>query len=283
MGKRSPRQPWDPFTVLGGGYIILLYLLAPSQPGMHWGPRFLFPALLPLLFRSLSVLQEMPSMKWRSALMKLTAVAAMVSASASIAALAERGSAGSQVASVVREQKLDWLATNRWHVGADLEPLWTELRIAWAPELGSLEELLISASHEGDSLRLGCLWQDVELEAEQLPLHVERRRDLPRRAGWGGVLLAASLADSSDRRWGGVYWHAARRRAEASDFSEALLYLEKAAALAPQNPDVLYDRAVCLGKMGRVDEAIAALERVLTLNPHHEAGLSLWRRLTSSR
>jgi len=283
LGKRSRKQPPDAFTVLGGGYVILLYLLAPNQPGLHWGPRFLFPALLPLLFRSVIVLQEMPSLRWRRTLMTLTAAAAIVSGSASVAALAERGSAGARVASVIREQNLNWLAANRWHVGADLEPLWTELRVAWTPELGSLEELLISASQKGDSLRLGFLWQNAQLDADQLPLQIEGRIELPQRAGWGGELLTAGLTDSSDRRWGGVYWHAARRRAEANDFPEALWYLEKAAGLAPQNPDILYDRAVCLGRMGRIDEAILTLERVLALNPHHEAGQNLRRRLTTSR
>ncbi|HEX7344694.1 MAG TPA: tetratricopeptide repeat protein [bacterium] len=282
-GAPRKQQPREPFLILGVGYVILLYLLAPNQPGMHWGPRFLFPAVLPLLIGAVSVLQAISDLKIQRSLMILTTLAALLSGSASVAALAQRGAAGAEIVSVIRGQNLDWLIVNRWHMGADLEPLWAELPVAWTPERGAAEELLITASQRVEPLRLGCLWQEVEFDAAQLPLQIERRIELPQRAGWGGELLTAALAAPSDGRWGELYWHAARRRAESNDLREALWYFEKAADVLPQDPDLIYDTAVCLGRLGRIAEAISALNRVLSLNPHHEAGLDLRRRLTSSR
>ncbi len=283
IGARRKQRPREPFLILGVGYIILLYLLAPNQPGMHWGPRFLFPAVIPLLLAAATNLEAISDPKTRRSLMILTTLAALLNSSASVAVLAQRGAAGAGIVSIIRGQKLDWLIVNRWHMGADLEPLWTELPVAWTSDRGAAEELLIAASQKVEPLRLGCLWQEIEFDAAQLPLQIERRIELPQRAGWEGELLTATLAAPSDGRWGELYWHAARRQAESNDLREALWYFGKAADIISQDPDLIYDTAVCLGRLGRITEAISALNRVLSLNPQHEAGLALRRRLTSLR
>ncbi len=55
-------------------------------------------------------------------------------------------------------------------------------------------------------------------------------------------------------------------------FAEALPYMEHTAALAPEHPEVLYDLAVIRLAAGNVEEAMAALEKALKLNPKLVAG-----------
>jgi uncharacterized Ntn-hydrolase superfamily protein len=50
-------------------------------------------------------------------------------------------------------------------------------------------------------------------------------------------------------------------------YSEALLHQERAARLAPENPEVLYDLAVIRLAAGKSSEAVEALRKALTLNP----------------
>jgi len=50
-------------------------------------------------------------------------------------------------------------------------------------------------------------------------------------------------------------------------FAEALVAQERAAKLAPENPEVLYDLAVIRLAAGHRDESLQALQKALTLNP----------------
>ena len=50
-------------------------------------------------------------------------------------------------------------------------------------------------------------------------------------------------------------------------FAEALVAQERAAKLAPENPEVLYDLAVIRLGAGHRDESLQALQKALTLNP----------------
>ncbi|MEO8035382.1 MAG: DUF1028 domain-containing protein, partial [Acidobacteriota bacterium] len=50
-------------------------------------------------------------------------------------------------------------------------------------------------------------------------------------------------------------------------FAEALVAQERAAALAPKNPELLYDLAVIRLAAGKKSEALAALQAALSLNP----------------
>jgi uncharacterized Ntn-hydrolase superfamily protein len=50
-------------------------------------------------------------------------------------------------------------------------------------------------------------------------------------------------------------------------FAEALVAQERAAALAPKNPELLYDLAVIRLAAGKRSEALSALQAALTLNP----------------
>ena len=50
-------------------------------------------------------------------------------------------------------------------------------------------------------------------------------------------------------------------------FAEALVAQERAATLAPENPELLYDLGVIRLAAGKRDEALAALQKALRLNP----------------
>jgi len=59
-------------------------------------------------------------------------------------------------------------------------------------------------------------------------------------------------------------WTAFTRR----QYAEALVHQERAASLAPENPEVLYDLAVIRLAAGKQTGALEALKRALTLNPN---------------
>jgi hypothetical protein len=273
----------EPLFIMGWGFLLLAFLLAPHRPGMHWGPRFLFPAMLPLLIHAAVCLQKMGAARLRAAIMTATALSALLQASASVTALAERGVAGRQAALALREQQPAWLIVDRWHAGADLEPLWKEMQIVYAPGVGSLEEILIRLQEIKVTQPLSLLRQDEPFGISRFPLRILEKVSLPHRAGWGGELASVNLEEPSDGRWGEIFWHAARRRIEEGDLKQALICFQRAVAARGHDPDLLYDYAVCLGQTGRVEEAVAKLRRALSLNPEHAAALSLWRQLTLSR
>jgi uncharacterized Ntn-hydrolase superfamily protein len=62
-------------------------------------------------------------------------------------------------------------------------------------------------------------------------------------------------------------WNAAWTRFTSRKFAEALPYQERAAQLAPENAEVLYDLAVIRAAAGKKSEALDALEKALRLNP----------------
>ncbi len=51
-------------------------------------------------------------------------------------------------------------------------------------------------------------------------------------------------------------------------YAEALVHQERAARLAPENPEVLYDLAVIRLAAGKKSEALEALKEALTFNPN---------------
>lgn len=275
------RRRDDPLFILGWGYIILAYLLAPDRPGMHWGPRFLFPAMLPLLLRSMSVLKALTPRWHAQAVMAATVIAALLNAVVSVAAIDQRGRASAEVLSAILASPCEMLILDRWHAGADLEPLWGEQRLLRVEGRGDFEELLIELQKQGNLADIGWLNQTTELRADNFPLEIKWRSRLPHRAGWSGELLNLSLAGAGDPHWGVVYWHAARRRAETARLDEALPFFQQAVAYRPDNPDLCYDLAVCLGKMGRVEEAKIELQKVLHIDPQHAAARGLWLRLAA--
>lgn len=275
--KNLPRRK-DPFFILGWGYLLLASLFGPDQPGMHWGPRFLFPALIPLAIRSAQALEQMP-VKISRWLLIITSVAAGLFAVGSVISLAQRGQAGREIVGRITEDPIKVLALDRWHYGADLEPLWGTRDLAWVRGEGDLEELLLALRDLNITENVAFLSSEDECNLIDYPIEIVSDKQIPRRAGWGGALLKFSLASPSDGRWGNAYWHAGRRRAEKGQLGRAKEFLERAVAIEPENPDIHYDLAICLGKMGLVSEAISELREVLHLDPTHEAAGLLMRQL----
>jgi hypothetical protein len=274
------RKSWreKPLLLVGWGYILLLYLLAPDQPGIHWGPRFLLPALLPLLWCSVTVMKRLKPAQARG-VMAITALGALLYGACSLSALAQRGAAGQEVMADLSATQFRTLILDRWHAGADLEPLAGKTKLLWAKSPGDLEELLIELREENLDTTLGWLKQETGWRVDDLPLEVQHRQALPGKGGWKGELLSVSLCSPDDRRWGVLYWHAGRRRAEAGDLSGALVQLQRAVNSLPEEADLHYDLAVTLGRKDRMQESLDELREALRLNPKHAPALRLWRSL----
>ncbi len=264
----------DPLFILGWGYIFLAFLLSPDEPGMHWGPRFLFPALLPLALHASIVLARLPKQRAR-VLIFLTVLAALIYASGPVLAVSERGRAGREVREAVSRSQCGILILERWHEGADLEPIWSSCSPLWAKGQGSLEELLLQLEKHGITERIGWLSGMDEGAAASLPLDITARYPLPDKAGWRGELRVASLAPLTDVRWGELYRHAGRRRAEQNHPEEAKACFERAVEILPSDADVRYDLAICLGKMGLDERAVEVLRETLRIDPDHQAARTL--------
>jgi hypothetical protein len=280
------RRGLDPFLVAGWGFIALFYLIAPDQPGMHWGPRFLFPALIPLWLRSVRVLSHWDRRKAQGVLIA-SGIAAVLAAGSGVTALAQRGAAGSRVKAMVQSAQTPVLIVDQWTAGADLEPLWGAnsgrgnggIAVARIAGAGDLEELLLILQGRDSRGGIGWLKQREDLRGEDYPLKIESRTALPGSAGWKGEFLRIYPAQSRDPRWGELYRHAARRRAEKGDLEAALLYFRKALETQPEEADIHYDLAICLGKMGRISEAERELEETLRIQPDHAPARELWGKI----
>jgi len=210
--------------------------------------------------------------------MFVSGLGALLFAAGSVLSLAQRGQAGGEVLREIKRMDAQVLVLDRWHAGADLEPLWGEQNLAWIQGRGDLEELLIKLQDRrmGD---FGWLQLDDNYDLKEYPLQIQGQRSLPNFAGWNGRLLDISLAETTDPRWGQIYWHAGLRRAEKEELSSALSFLKKAVAALPENANLRYDLAVCLGKMGFIGEAIEELRDVRRMDPRHEAAGELLRQL----
>lgn len=66
-------------------------------------------------------------------------------------------------------------------------------------------------------------------------------------------------------------WNAAWTLFTNRKFAEALPHVERAAQLAPENPELLYDLALIRGAAGNKGAALDALEKALRLNPKLKA------------
>lgn len=66
-------------------------------------------------------------------------------------------------------------------------------------------------------------------------------------------------------------WNAAWTLFMDRKYAEALPHVERAAQLAPENPELLYDLALIRGAAGKKSEALDALEKALRLNPKLKA------------
>ncbi len=268
----------NPYFILGWCFIIFAYLFGPDSAGMHWGPRFIFPALIPLVCYSVSVLKSLPpaQVKW---FMIVSGTAVLLNAAVSVQALSERGRVLHEVDNLIRDSGSEILILDRWHQGADMEPLWGKMDIGWAQVDGDREELLVALEERAYSGGICWIQSGDEYDLEKYPVIVESSDELPSYAGWGGNLHLVYLAGLDDLRWGNLYWHTGLRRAETGQLSEALEYLQKAAAIFPASADIYYNLAVCYGQMGHTRKAISQLKEALKLNPAHTAARVLARRL----
>jgi hypothetical protein len=273
------KRKWmdQPLWLAGGGFILLVLLSGASRPGIHWGPRFMLPALLPVLICCSDVLTGV-TQRQRRLIMAITALAVILNGGAAVTAIAERGAAGRKVVNEIRAGDFQTLILDRWHAGADLEPLWGEMNLMWAENQGDLEEVLISLRGV-DFGRLGWLNQKPGWPWQDLPLAVTRLGFLPGKGGWKGEVLSVVLSGEDDHRWGLLYWHSGRRSAERGDFSGALERMREAVRYLPDEADLHYDLALTLGRLERVQESLDELRETLKINPNHAQALGLWRRL----
>jgi len=280
LRRPGERRRDDPLFLAGWTYLGLIYLLAPNLPGMHWGPRFLLPVMPFLLLRCARVLADFPRLPGRHLTVAATAAFALMFGAASVAALAQRGAATGETVDRLRAADPAFLVVDRWHAGADLAPLWEERDLFRLEGQGDMEEFLLALQERGAAEPFGWLKLAGELRVEDFPLRAISRADLPGKAGWVGEWLTVELADSLEAAWADLYWHAARRRVEAGRLEAACALLQRAWRLDPAHPDRRYDLAVCLGQMGRVQEAVDHLQEVLRLAPDHAPARRLWERLT---
>ncbi|MFH1861688.1 MAG: tetratricopeptide repeat protein [bacterium] len=278
-GKDRRRHP---YLIIGGIFLLLALLFGPLRAGMHWGPRFLLPGILCGCLYVAEVLKGLPSRAVRLVILT-TGLAALLFAIAGVFSIGERGAATRRVADLFQSTDTRIVVLDRWHSAADLEPLWRDRALLWIQSRGDAEELLLSLQELGLTEKLGWLIGSQALRLNELPLRIQGQHKIQPRGGWEGEFYFINATNTSDIRWGMVYWHAALRRAEAGQPAEALNLFERALDQLPENADLRYDFAVCLGRAGLVAEAFDQLQKVLELNPGHApAGLML-RRLSAGR
>lgn len=278
LSSRKEKAFTDPLFIIGWGTILTTLLIGPSLPGMHWGPRFLFPAFIPLILHGAKTLEKI-SMRSSKLLMIATEVVAILYAAGSVGAGAERGSACKKVEDAIIEAGSRILILERWFEGADLEPLWDNTSLVRISSASDLEEFLLELQRRGCDESISWIRSGMIGDLETMPIHLSSRWMLPNRAGWYGELVKGNLKESSDETWGQLYWHAAIRRAEKGDSEGALMLFKEAVNLKGNLADLRYDYAICLGKMGRLPEAADQLKITLELNPEHQPAGELWRQI----
>ena len=210
--------------------------------------------------------------------MLATGLAALLFVAGSALSLVQRGQAGREIITEIESMDKQVWVVDRWHAGADLEPLWGKHNLAWIQGQGNLEELLIEVENRGIG-DFSWLQFEGEYNLKAYPLKIHARRSMPNHAGWNGDLLEISLVETTDPRWGKVYWHAGLRRAEDEKLPSALSFFRKAVNTLPKNADLRYDLAICLGKMGLIGEAIEELKEALRIDPKHDGALELLRQI----
>jgi len=262
----------DPLFWIGGLFLIGIYTLGLDTAGMHWGPRFVLPATLPLILRTLRVMDQLPKNTSRI-LFASFGLVAVLQASLGIAAIIQRAQTNRQIMKTIGDTECDLVVLQRWYEGADLEPLWGKKDLVWANGKASFEELLIKLKTE--NYQEFCLVGEKEMNwIDTFPLESVAVYGEFRQAGWNCFLQKVKLLNK-DRRWAEIYWHSALRTAEKKKWDDAFTLFEQALQYDSQNPDLLYDYAVCLGRAGFVQEAMYNLRKVLAIDPQHQAARAL--------
>ncbi|MBU0520376.1 hypothetical protein KKA00_07880 [bacterium] len=274
---KGEKMSSDPLLWIGGLFLVGIYVLGLDSPGMHWGPRFVLPAAVPLMLRMLRVVQNMTPRSTHVLLVSF-GVLALFNASLATAVIAERGAASRQMDEAIQSSNCELLTLQRWHEGADLEPLWGKKELVWVKSKAAFEEFLIKIREEDDTAAF-CLIQDVGIDVlQRFPLQQIECHLSQVGAGWTSDLLKVKLA-AVDERWVEIYWHSALRMAETQNWKSACQRFQLALQFDSQNSDLLYDYAVCLGQMGSIREAMYHLQQALTINPQHTAARELADRL----
>jgi len=116
--------------------------------------------------------------------------------------------------------------------------------------------------------------RNLKKKADSRPLDPARRARIEQALGAGDIARAAELAEAAlaaGRTDPLVLNLAAWRREEAGDFGAAHQLLQRALALAPGDVMVAGAIGAVLRKEGRLDEALAVLDRVVAAEPRHGA------------
>ena len=74
------------------------------------------------------------------------------------------------------------------------------------------------------------------------------------------------MANSSD-----YYYDKGLNFLNEENYEEALMYLDKAIDMEPNNLEYLNSKAICLYNLNSVDESIEYFDKVLEINPNNES------------
>ncbi|MBI4466065.1 MAG: tetratricopeptide repeat protein [Acidobacteria bacterium] len=150
--------------------------------------------------------------------------------------------------------KLDLSNTNALERLADLytmQGLMTEARQQYL----QLAEVLLKANNAQKAIEV--MNKVLDLDPENVKIQ-QRLADLYERHG--------QKAEAAH-----VYRRLAERLLHSEQIDESQKWLQKATALAPQDPEVLLFKAKLLERQGKGEEALAILERIPNLDQHPEA------------
>ncbi len=107
-----------------------------------------------------------------------------------------------------------------------------------------------------------------QLEAQRAALQVTSTPSEERTATVSDLIESQRQSNPNPEDWGALDWVLrARHLSDQGRHDEALAALDRAIELEPDNEVTLHNRGVALNELGRYDEALAALDRALELRP----------------
>jgi tetratricopeptide (TPR) repeat protein len=274
-----------PFLWTASVLALLVIVTAPVFRGVHWGPRFLLPALLLLIPVYANAKNQMTKRGWlwRS----LLALTVLQSLSSAVVVYGRREESAGLVRFLEGRVHTPLVVPSQMQA-ADLGPLWSKVEMFAAPSPSVERRFIADARRAGaQSFWLLLMPKFGEENAMEdlpgVPMHLQEQDSFTTGILWKTPWWLGKFGDTGDSAaWGAFYDDLARREIARGELERALPEHESAVEFAPRSADYHYNYALTLGRLGFLTQAREELQKAVAADSLHKSARELLQKITAA-